>query len=61
LKVSVVRASSTCDGFVPVQSITEIRERAFAAGFTQEELDDCIAAYTSMRPAPLLAMFLMSS
>lgn len=36
------------DGFVPVQSITEIRERAFAAGFTQEELDDCIAAYEEL-------------
>lgn len=41
-------AADDDDGFVPVQSITEIRERAFAAGFTQEELDDCIAAYEEL-------------
>ncbi|GAA5993332.1 hypothetical protein JCM5350_001569 [Sporobolomyces pararoseus] len=31
--------------FNPVQSMAEIRERAFAQGFTQDDLDDCIAEY----------------
>ncbi|GAA6037095.1 hypothetical protein JCM8097_008728 [Rhodosporidiobolus ruineniae] len=34
--------------FNPVQSMAEIRERAFAQGFTQEELDDGIAAYEEL-------------
>ncbi|GAA5928499.1 hypothetical protein JCM10213_002478 [Rhodosporidiobolus nylandii] len=36
------------DVFNPVQSMAEIRERAFAQGFTQEELDDGIAAYEEL-------------
>ncbi|GAA5867950.1 hypothetical protein JCM1840_003499 [Sporobolomyces johnsonii] len=34
--------------FNPVQSMAEIRERAFAQGFTQEELDDGISAYEEL-------------
>ncbi|GAA5848499.1 hypothetical protein JCM8547_004532 [Rhodosporidiobolus lusitaniae] len=34
--------------FNPVQSMAEIRERAFAQGFTQEELDDGLSAYEEL-------------
>ncbi|GAA6055754.1 hypothetical protein JCM3770_006142 [Rhodotorula araucariae] len=41
-------ADDDADAFNPVQSMAEIRERAYAQGFTQEELDDAIAAYEEL-------------